>query len=93
MIKVEAARMFYRLDTTWSESYYADMVSFLQAKGFGSQIPKLHQNLKTMIGKTIEFSHKDNPFTMRISEPNIVLLFDTTMDTDEFAQFIEGFFQ
>ncbi|MCJ7816559.1 MAG: hypothetical protein MUP55_01755 [Candidatus Aenigmarchaeota archaeon] len=93
MIKVEAARMFYRLDTTYSETYYADIVMFLQSKGFGSQIQKLHPNLKTLIGRTIEFSHKEYPFTMRVEENRIILLFDTSMDTDEFAQFIEGFFQ
>lgn len=93
MIQVDGAKIFYRLETHYTESLYADMIAFLQAKGFVSQISKLHPNLKTLIGKTVEFGHKEYPFTMRFNEQNIILLFDTSFDTDEFAKLVEGFFQ
>ena len=95
MINVKDGKFFYRLTTEKDDNYKYKITRFLKIKGVqDNELQKLNDiDFKTAIGTKADIKHVRFDLNIKFTEQEIILLFGGRMDSDEFSDFIAGFFQ
>lgn len=95
MIKVIEGKVIYRLDTKLDEDYNLKLGKFLRERGVSNKDLEANLDIEFKENAGTQFRFKADKFevVVNIQDDFVRLLFVSEMDSDEFADFIEGYFE
>jgi len=95
MIKVLNGKFFYRLDTERKPDYFVDLMAFLIARNVNEkELNKLRQlDINSILQNGLKINANLFNLNVKIKDESITLLFETNLDSLEFDNLIEGYFQ
>jgi len=95
MIHVKEGKFFYRLTTEKTETYQEELIRFLMLKGVQEKdLQKVKGiDFNSGIGSAVYIKQSRFDLNVKVAEEEVILLFSGQMDSDEFNDFVEGFFE
>jgi hypothetical protein len=95
MINIKSGKFFYRLTTEKNANYKEELLNFLSSRGVSEkELQKANGiDFNSAIGSAVTVKHVRFDLNIKVAETEIILLFGGQMDSNEFNDFVEGFFK